>query len=154
VELLAGMSAEDRRQVLASGRRRRFAPREVVFHEGDPADTFLLIEVGRMAVRAATPLGDTVTFAVVGPGEVVGELALLDEGARRSASVVALEATEAWSFTAETFHRLRRTNAGASRATVNRVLRAVAADGLLELRRGRIVVLDPAGLTRRGSAGF
>ncbi|HEY2194308.1 MAG TPA: helix-turn-helix domain-containing protein, partial [Actinomycetospora sp.] len=45
-------------------------------------------------------------------------------------------------------------NAGASRATVNRVLRAVAADGLLELRRGRIVVLDPAGLTRRGSAGF
>jgi hypothetical protein len=44
--------------------------------------------------------------------------------------------------------------AGASRATVNRVLRAVAADGLLELRRGRIVVLDVAGLARRGSAGF
>jgi CRP/FNR family cyclic AMP-dependent transcriptional regulator len=218
VELLAGMSAEDRRQVPASGRRRRFAAREVVFHEGDPADTFLLVDVGRMAVRAATPLGDTVTFAVVGPGEVVGELALIDDGARRSASVVALEATEAWSFTAETFHRLRRTNAGAdafvlqtlaadirrlsgllvealhlpvetrvlrrltdlerqyrsteahtripltqdalaslagaSRATVNRVLRAVAADGLLELRRGRIVVLDVAGLARRGSAGF
>jgi CRP/FNR family transcriptional regulator, cyclic AMP receptor protein len=215
VELLADMSAEDRRQVLASGRRRRFSPREVVFHEGDPADTFLLIDSGRVAVRAATPMGDTVTFAVVGPGETVGELALIDPGARRSASVLALEATEAWSFGAETFHRLRRTNAGAdafvlqtlaaqvrrlsgllvealhlpvetrvlrrltdlerqyrgestptlipltqeelaslagaSRATVNKVLRTVAAEGLLELRRGRVAVLDPAGLERAGS---
>ncbi|GLZ56103.1 Crp/Fnr family transcriptional regulator [Actinomycetospora sp. NBRC 106378] len=215
MELLADMSAEDRRQVLASGRRRRFSPREVVFHEGDPADTFLLIDSGRVAVRAATPMGDTVTFAVVGPGETVGELALIDPGARRSASVLALEATEAWSFGAETFHRLRRTNAGAdafvlqtlaaqvrrlsgllvealhlpvetrvlrrltdlerqyrgestptlipltqeelaslagaSRATVNKVLRTVAAEGLLELRRGRVAVLDPAGLERAGS---
>jgi CRP/FNR family transcriptional regulator, cyclic AMP receptor protein len=211
VELLADMSAEDRRQVLASGRRRRFSAREVVFHEGDPADTFLLIDAGRVAVRAATPMGDTVTFAVVGPGETVGELALIDSGARRSASVVALEATEAWSFGAETFHRLRRTNAGAdafvlqtlagqvrrlsgllvealhlpverrladlerqyrgestptlipltqeelaslagaSRATVNKVLRTVAAEGLLELRRGRVAVLDPAGLERAAS---
>ena len=218
MELLAGRSAEDRRQVLASGRRRRFAPREVVFHEGDPADTFLLLDVGRMAIRAATPLGDSVTFAVVGPGEVVGELALIDDGARRSASVIALEAAEAWSFSADTFHRLRRTNAGAdafvlqtlaaqvrrlsgllvealhlpvetrvlrrltdlervyrgtsdptqipltqdelaslagaSRATVNKVLRDLAATGLLELRRGRVVVLDPAGLERRGSSGL
>lgn len=216
MELLADMSAEDRRQVLASGRRRRFSPREVVFHEGDPADTFLLLDSGRVAVRAATPMGDTVTFAVVGPGETVGELALIDSGARRSASVVALEATEAWSFSADTFHRLRRTNAGAdafvlqtlaaqvrrlsgllvealhlpvetrvlrrltdlervyrgsadptqipltqdelaslagaSRATVNKVLRDLAAVGLLELRRGRVVVLDQAGLERRGSS--
>jgi CRP-like cAMP-binding protein len=131
VELLAGMSAEDRRQVPASGRRRRFAAREVVFHEGDPADTFLLVDVGRMAVRAATPLGDTVTFAVVGPGEVVGAHTRIPLTQDALASL-----------------------AGASRATVNRVLRAVAADGLLELRRGRIVVLDVAGLARRGSAGF
>ncbi|HEY7381724.1 MAG TPA: Crp/Fnr family transcriptional regulator [Gaiella sp.] len=39
--------------------------------------------------------------------------------------------------------------AGTSRATVNRVLRRAERDGLVELRRGRTVVLDEAGLRRR-----
>lgn len=224
MDLLSGMSPEDRRQVLASGRRRHFGAREVVFHEGDPADTFLLIADGRLAVRAVTPAGDTVTFGVFGPGEVIGELALLEAGARRSATVVALEATDVWSFPAATFHRLRTTNAGAdafvlrtlatdvrrlsglllealhlpvetrilrrladlelryrpagvdtppatpagptevpltqdeigslagaSRATVNRVLRAAEADGVVALRRGKVVVRDPRELRRRAA---
>jgi len=71
VELLADMSAEDRRQVLASGRRRRFSAREVVFHEGDPADTFLLIDAGRVAVRAATPTGSQV-LDTAEAGDVLG----------------------------------------------------------------------------------
>ncbi len=214
--LLSGMSEQDRREVLDSGRVRRFGAREVVFHEGDPADTFLLIEAGRLAVRAVSPAGDVVTFGVFGPGEVVGELALIEEGGRRSATVVALEAAEVRSFSATTFHRLRRTNAGAdafvlrtladdvrrlsgllldalylpvetrvlrrladlepryrrtagptavpltqdelaslagaSRATVNRVLRGAEEEGLVELRRGRILIVDPGGLRDRGEA--
>jgi CRP-like cAMP-binding protein len=39
--------------------------------------------------------------------------------------------------------------AGTSRATVNRLLRAEEKRGLLELKRGRIVVLDPTALARR-----
>jgi CRP/FNR family transcriptional regulator, cyclic AMP receptor protein len=39
--------------------------------------------------------------------------------------------------------------AGTSRATVNRVLRRAEHDGLIELRRGRTVVLDPVALRRR-----
>jgi CRP-like cAMP-binding protein len=39
--------------------------------------------------------------------------------------------------------------AGTSRATVNRVLRRAERDGLVELHRGRTVVLDAAGLRRR-----
>jgi CRP-like cAMP-binding protein len=38
--------------------------------------------------------------------------------------------------------------AGTSRATVNRVLRDAAERGLVELRRGRTVLLDPDGLAR------
>ena len=38
--------------------------------------------------------------------------------------------------------------AGTSRATVNRVLRGAASRGLVELRRGRTVVLEPDGLAR------
>jgi CRP-like cAMP-binding protein len=39
--------------------------------------------------------------------------------------------------------------AGTSRATVNRVLRAEQARGLIELRRGVTHVSDPAALARR-----
>jgi len=38
--------------------------------------------------------------------------------------------------------------AGASRATVNRVLREAEGRGLVELGRGKTVILDPDGLTR------
>jgi CRP-like cAMP-binding protein len=40
--------------------------------------------------------------------------------------------------------------AGTSRATVNRVLRDEERRGVIELKRGRTVVLDPEQLTRRG----
>ncbi len=43
--------------------------------------------------------------------------------------------------------------AGTSRATVNRVLRRAERDGLVELRRGRTVVLDPEALRRRSGLG-
>jgi CRP/FNR family transcriptional regulator, cyclic AMP receptor protein len=39
--------------------------------------------------------------------------------------------------------------AGTSRATVNRVLRKAERDGLVQLARGRTVVVDPAALRRR-----
>jgi CRP-like cAMP-binding protein len=43
--------------------------------------------------------------------------------------------------------------AGTSRATVNRVLRAEAKRGTVELRRGRTFVLEPAALAKRAGAG-
>src|SRR5919107_6208391 len=95
---LEGVPEADRRRLLAATHRRRFARREVLFHEGDPGDTVHLLDRGRVAVRITTPLGDVSTLRVRGPGSVIGELALLgDAGSempRRMATVVALERTE------------------------------------------------------------
>ena len=68
--LLASVPEADIRRVLATARRRTFGRKEVVFHAGDPADTLHLIKSGRFAVQATTQLGDTATFAVLGPGEL------------------------------------------------------------------------------------
>ncbi|MCA1841903.1 MAG: Crp/Fnr family transcriptional regulator [Actinobacteria bacterium] len=92
--LFGSLSTEESRRVLASSRRRRFARREVLFHEGDPGDTLHLIDKGRVAVRITTPLGDVATVDVFGRGDAVGLLAILEEGGRRHATVTALEATE------------------------------------------------------------
>ena len=92
--ILAGIPEDDARRVLQIARRRVFGRREVVFHRGDPADTLHLVHTGRFAVRINTPLGDTVMLNIVGPGETFGEIALLDDTAPRSATVVSVEKAE------------------------------------------------------------
>jgi CRP/FNR family cyclic AMP-dependent transcriptional regulator len=212
--ILDGLGEEDQRRVLAATRRRTFARREVLFHEGDPGDTLHLVGQGRVAVRVTTALGDVATLAVLGPGETVGELALVSDDHERSATVVALEPTETLALrraqleelrrahpTIDRFlldllaGQIRRTNAlltealfvpaenrvvrrllavaqvygdvqpgtavpltqedlasiaGTSRATANRVLRTAEDAGELRLARGRIELLDPQALRRRG----
>lgn len=105
--LLASLTPQARRQLLATGRHRRFARREVIFHEGDPGDSLHLVQRGHVAIRIATPLGEVATLTIVGPGEAFGELALLDQEANRSATAVALERTETWTLHRAQFSRLR-----------------------------------------------
>jgi CRP-like cAMP-binding protein len=92
--LLKDVPTEEVRQVVAISRRRSFQRGEVVFHQGDPGDSLHLVVKGRFAVRIMTPLGDSVTIAVRGPGENFGEMALVDPETRRSATVQALEPAE------------------------------------------------------------
>lgn len=126
--LLDGLPEDDRRHVLSATRRRRFARREVLFHEGDLGDTLHLIDKGRVAVRVTTPLGDVATLNVLGPGEVVGELALLDARARRSATIVALERTETLTLHRDQFQELR-----VRHPALDRFLIAVLADEVSRL---------------------
>jgi hypothetical protein len=89
-QLFAGVPAEDLRRLLAIARRRTFARGEIVFHRGDPANALHLVAKGRFAVRITTPLAETATLAVRGPGEAFGELALVSaDEPLRSATVQA-----------------------------------------------------------------
>ena len=110
-ELLAGLAEDDRRAVLSTAIRRRFKRNEVVFHEGDPGDTFHHIASGRVAIRVGTPAGDVATVAVLGPGDGFGEGAFLDPDSRRTGSAVALEATETLSITKTQFDDVRSRHA-------------------------------------------
>ena len=208
-ELFGGLPEESVRRILADARRRRFAKREVIFHEGDPAASVHLVARGRVAVRVSTRLGDVAMLDLLGPGELLGEMALLAPDAVRSASAMALEPTETFAIDASRFaeirvdepavcdvlirllvSRVRQLNlrlvetmyvpvdvrllrrvlelaevyddvitltqedlaglAGATRATVNRVLRREQAFGTILLSRGQLRVLDRTTLARRG----
>jgi CRP/FNR family transcriptional regulator, cyclic AMP receptor protein len=118
--LLDAVPEEDVTRLLSIARRRQFARGEVVFHEQDPADTLHLVVKGRFAVRTSTTLGDTVVLAVLGPGEMFGEIALLDEPstARRTATVAALEAAETRSVHRIDFDRLRREHPSTSEVLI------------------------------------
>lgn len=106
--LLDQVPALEANRVLDMARTRTFERDEVIFHEGDPANTVHVIESGRVAILNTNRHGQRVMLAVLGPGEHFGELALVSAGALRSASVVALERTVTRSILDADFRRLRR----------------------------------------------
>jgi CRP-like cAMP-binding protein len=74
-------------------RSRRFKRGEVVFHQGDPGDALFIVVSGVVKVVVPSEDGEEAILATLRRGDYLGELALID-GAPRSASAVALEATE------------------------------------------------------------
>lgn len=115
--LLDSLDEVERRELLSTARRRRFARREVLFHHGDPGDTVHLIISGWVAVHVPAPRGGRVTLAMLGPGEAVGELALISEGTR-AATAVALEPTETISVRRSQFEEVRQDHPGVDRLLV------------------------------------
>jgi CRP/FNR family transcriptional regulator len=60
-----------------------------VFHEGDNSDACYIVREGSFRVTREHTDGRAITLATLGPGEIFGELAMLD-GDKRSASAEAL----------------------------------------------------------------
>ena len=67
----------------------RLAPQQMLFIAGDPGDGCYQVEEGLLKVVALSPSGGDRILAILGPGELVGELSMID-GLPRSASVTAL----------------------------------------------------------------
>jgi CRP/FNR family cyclic AMP-dependent transcriptional regulator len=65
---------------------------ELVFSEGDPAEACYWVERGLVKVSVASPHGEERVIALLGPGSLLGELALID-GEPRSATVAAIQHT-------------------------------------------------------------
>ena len=124
-QLLAGLTDDDRRAVLAAAVRRRFKRGEVVFHEGDLGDTFHHIARGKVAVRVSTPAGDVATVAVLVRGDGFGEHALLEPDSRRMASVIALEPTETIVLSHGQFEELRSAHPTVNDLLIDHLVRQV-----------------------------
>lgn len=93
IPFFAGLDPSTRERVAAGMRARRFRRGEVIFHVGDPGDALFVIVDGEVKISLPSETGDEAILATLRPGDVFGELALLD-GAPRSASATALTATE------------------------------------------------------------
>ena len=106
--ILALLSEENLDRLVGAVRARRFVRGEVVFHQGDLAESMHLIVRGRFAVRASTALGDTATLAILGRGDVFGEIELLRRDHRRTVTVASLDASQTLSIGPEELARLQR----------------------------------------------
>jgi CRP/FNR family transcriptional regulator, cyclic AMP receptor protein len=94
IPFFAGLDTPALERVAAGTRTRRFRRGEVIFHAGDPGDALFILVSGEVKIALPSEEGDEAILATLGPGDVFGELAVLD-GAPRSATASALVATEA-----------------------------------------------------------
>jgi CRP/FNR family transcriptional regulator len=87
--LLLGLPKEYSDRLFAQARSVDLAEAEPLFHRGDPGDGCYWLERGTLKVMVQSATGEERILAVLGPGTVVGEMAMMD-GLPRSATVVAL----------------------------------------------------------------
>jgi CRP/FNR family transcriptional regulator, cyclic AMP receptor protein len=107
-------------------RPRRFRRNEVIFHQDDIGDSLHIVVEGGVKIVLPSQEGEEAIIASLKPGDFFGELALLD-GARRSTTATALEATETLALPRDDFLRLLPEDS----RLVTALLRALAG----ELRR-------------------
>lgn len=109
--LLRALSGSTQQALASQLRPTTLSSGELLFAENDFADALYLVESGRLRVFRTEDDGSETTVAEIGPGELVGEMGLLD-GAPRSASVRALEPTRLWKLDRAGFFQLAQTDPG------------------------------------------
>ena len=89
--LLGGLAEEDIRRLAQRAVSRRYRRGQVVFTEGDAAESLMIVAEGRVKVLSISDDGRDHVLNILEPGETLGELSIAD-GGPRSASVEALDA--------------------------------------------------------------
>ena len=77
-------SAADAIEIIGLGETVTLDAGEFLFHEGDPGQTLYIVKTGVVRIVSGSTVYETVRS-----GGIVGEMAIVDKGAERSASVIA-----------------------------------------------------------------
>ena len=102
--MFRGFTLAGAQMLLERGRVKEYSGDEVLFKEGDPPTVVLLVLAGKLHVFVERQ-GHELVLTDVGPGAILGELALLC-GIPRSASVRASEKSAALEWSARAFRHL------------------------------------------------
>jgi CRP-like cAMP-binding protein len=157
VPLFARLPESELRKIARAMKERRFGRNQVLFRQGDPADSLYLVVSGRMRISAADHLGREKVLAFAGSGEVVGEMGLLS-GEPRSATAVASTEARLLQLRKSEFDSLIANNLDLMRDLARAVVRRREATQQRALEEAAAGENDPRGLVTtlfspRGGAG-
>ena len=116
---------DDELEVLGRGLgKRTFGKGMIIFHRGSPGQTLYIIETGLVRIFSLSESGQELTVNLYGPGELFGEMAVLDERTR-SAGALCMERTVTHTLHRDIFVRCLQGN-------------PALAYGIIELLSGRL----------------
>jgi CRP-like cAMP-binding protein len=90
VELFGGLDANQLQRLADISQAETYNADEVIFNQGDPGDKMYIVTKGQVEIRFNDGKGGKYTAVYLGEGQIFGEMALLDHGAR-SATIAAIE---------------------------------------------------------------
>ena len=96
---------------------RRLKAGQVLFAAADAGDGCYRLDQGLLKVRVTSPRGEQRIIAILGPGSIVGELAMID-GLPRSAAVIALRDCELLFVSRQAFEQIVKAHPEAYQALV------------------------------------
>ncbi len=102
ISIFEKLSADEIAKLGAIVTRKTYAPDTAVVFEGEPSDALYVLLSGSAKVYVTSDDGQQKILKLLGPGEMFGELAMLD-GHPRSATVGTLESTEMASISRKDF---------------------------------------------------
>lgn len=105
VELLRSLHPDELTRLAAGVQAVPYAQGETLFRQGQPGDTFCVVQSGRVGVIVTGADGNAVPVAALGPGTFFGEMSLLT-GEPRSATVLAETDTVVLAISKATFASL------------------------------------------------
>jgi CRP/FNR family transcriptional regulator/CRP/FNR family cyclic AMP-dependent transcriptional regulator len=105
VSLFSRLTDQELEVLASSLTKRTFGKGTIIFHKGSPGRSLYTIESGRVRIFLLSSSGQEISVNVYGPGDVFGELALLD-GLPRSAGAVVMEKTVVYTLHRDDFVRL------------------------------------------------
>jgi CRP/FNR family transcriptional regulator, cyclic AMP receptor protein len=91
--LFRRLSDEAREALLARGRIKEYAANDVIFLAGQHGESILAILRGSIRISVPTVDGKDIVLAILGPGEICGEVALLDRAERTADARAAIDCT-------------------------------------------------------------
>lgn len=108
VPLFSGLQGNDIEALSSIVTRKEFGKKEVIFHQGDPGEEFMILTSGSVKVELMNAEGKELTLTILTPYQFLGELALLDD-VPRSATVISMEQSELLSINKRDFARILET---------------------------------------------
>jgi len=105
VPLFAELTADELHDLVTVMQPIELEPGQLLWRQGQAADALHLIRGGRIGIYLRQPGGTEVHLTTLGPGEVLGELPLID-GGTRSAAARALDRSRLWSLSRVDFAAL------------------------------------------------
>lgn len=105
VPLFTGLTKDELKAVASKTKAVEFEAGELIIEQDDTSDGAYILCHGMVKVYRLTDDGEEINLAVLGPGEILGEMSLIDDQPR-SANVEAIQHTQLLLLTREDFSKI------------------------------------------------
>lgn len=122
VPIFSELSEEALQDLASKSRKHTFKKNTILMPEGETGECLYVIESGTVKVFVGDEEGRELVLYQEGPGTCIGDISLLDD-APRSASIVTLEKTTAWSISKNDFLNCIKNNPAMSLGIIRTLTR-------------------------------